>query len=118
MTTTLEGVAGRLTAMHTVEVDAGLNEVPGTATRSEVDVLLLAMGFIGPEAQALIDAFGVQLDARGNVKVDQHFATSSPGLYCAGDAMRGASLIVWAIADGRKAARAIDRHLRVAGSTA
>jgi glutamate synthase (NADPH/NADH) small chain len=111
-TTSLEGVDGRLVALHAVEVDARLHEVPGTAVRLEVDVLLLAMGFVGPEAKPLVDAFGIELDARGNVKVDQHFATSVPGLFGAGDAMRGASLIVWAIADGREAAKAIDSRLR------
>ncbi len=112
MTTRLEGVDGQLAALHTVAVDEALHVVPGSAGRIEVDVLLLAMGFVGPEAGALVDAFGVELDGRGNLKVDRRFATSVPGLYCAGDAMRGASLIVWAIADGRDAARAIDSSLR------
>ena len=116
MTTRLEGVDGRLVALHTVEVDSQLREVPGTAARLEVDVLLLAMGFVGPEAQPLVEAFGVELDVRGNLKADRRFATSVPGLYCAGDAMRGASLIVWAIADGRDAGRAIDLALRRASN--
>ncbi len=113
MTTRLESVNGQLTALHAVEVDSQLREVPGTApVRLEVDVLLLAMGFVGPEAKPLVDSLGVELDGRGNVKVDLSFATSVPGVYCAGDAMRGASLIVWAIADGRSAARAIHTSLR------
>ena len=112
MTTRLEGVDGRLVALHAVEVDSRLQEVPGTATRLEVDVLLLAMGFVGPEAKPVVEALGVALDARGNVKVDRGFETSVPGVFCAGDAMRGASLIVWAIADGREAARSIDARLR------
>jgi glutamate synthase (NADPH) small chain len=73
--------------------------------------LVLAMGFLGPETKSLQAQLGIELDTRGNVKVDRNFATSVPGVYAAGDAFRGASLIVWAISDGREAARAVDSYL-------
>ena len=64
-----------------------------------------------PETETLVEQLGVELDLRGNVKIDNTFATSVPGVYCAGDADRGASLVVWAISEGREAARAIDQKL-------
>jgi len=85
--------------------------VPGTEFVEDCDLLLLAMGFVGPERSPLLEALGVELDLRGNVRADTRFATNVPGLFVAGDAHRGASLIVWAIAEGRAAARAIDGHL-------
>jgi len=118
-TTRLEGEAGQLVALHWVDVrietdESGkghLVDVPGSETRVLVDVLLLAMGFVGPDLSGLAAELGVELDARGNVKVDAAFKTSAPKVWAAGDAMRGASLIVWAIADGREAARAVDLAL-------
>ena len=115
----LEGEGGRLRALTWIEVrleaDADgrsrLVDVPGTEERVEVDRLILAMGFVGPELGGLHEQLGVELDARGNVKVDTSFRTSAPKVWAAGDAMRGASLIVWAIADGREAARAVDEAL-------
>jgi glutamate synthase (NADPH/NADH) small chain len=77
--------------------------------------VLLAIGFDGPAKSVLLDELGVARDARGNIIVDSDFATTAPGVFAAGDAMRGASLIVWAIADGRVAARSCDRYLM--GST-
>jgi glutamate synthase (NADPH/NADH) small chain len=120
LTKRLEGKDGKLVALHAVRVElqAGqLREVPDTQTRIEVDLLLLAMGFVGPETTALRAQLAVELDARGNVLADAHFATQIPGVFCAGDAFRGASLIVWAIADGREAARGIDRYLSGQPST-
>ena len=76
------------------------------------DALILALGFTGPDTAQLTAQLGVALDARGNVATDARGATSVPGVYCAGDAHRGASLIVWAIAEGREVARAIDTELR------
>jgi glutamate synthase (NADPH/NADH) small chain len=70
------------------------------------------MGFTGPRTDRLVEQLGVTLDARGNVATDARYATSVPGVFCAGDAHRGQSLIVWAIAEGREAARAVDAHLR------
>ncbi len=114
LTKSLEGKDGALTALHTVEVelrDGQLHALPGTQARLEADLLLLAMGFTGPDATTLTQQLALALDARGNVKVDGRFATNVPGVFCAGDASRGASLIVWAISDGREAARAIDAFL-------
>lgn len=115
MTTRLEGDGeGRLRRLHTVGVRLeGGRPVPieGTAAVLDADLLLLAMGFVHPATGSLVDQLGVALDRRGNVAVDD-FATSVPGVYAAGDARRGASLIVWAIADGREAARRIDADLR------
>jgi glutamate synthase (NADPH/NADH) small chain len=75
------------------------------------DLVVLAIGFSGPEMGGAAAELGITLDERGNIAVDRHYATAADGIFCAGDAMRGASLIVWAIADGRKAAHAIDRYL-------
>jgi glutamate synthase (NADPH/NADH) small chain len=106
-TTHLEGEAGALVALHGERVDA-----PRTAVRLPVDRLILALGFTGPDSSVLVDQLGVALDARGNIAVDHRFATRVPGVYCAGDAHRGASLIVWAIAEGRELARHVDEALR------
>jgi glutamate synthase (NADPH/NADH) small chain len=113
-TTQLEGRDGKLVALHWTQVefkDGALVDVPGTVERHEVDLLIQAMGFVSPVAQSLVQQLGVQLDARGNVKVDAHFQASTPGVFSAGDSMRGASLIVWAISDGREAARNVDAFL-------
>jgi glutamate synthase (NADPH/NADH) small chain len=69
------------------------------------------MGFTGPEKSALIDQLEVELDERGNIKRDENFQSSEEGVFVAGDAGRGQSLIVWAIAEGRSAAAAVDRYL-------
>jgi len=79
----------------------------------DVDLVLLAMGFTGPVKQGLVEQLGVKLDARGNVAAnEQDWQTSLPGVFAAGDARRGQSLVVWAIAEGRKAAVAVDRYLK------
>ena len=95
-------------------VDAA--EVEGTDFVLEADLVLLAMGFTGPERPGLLTDLGVEFNDRGNVTRDGSFATSVPGVYVAGDMGRGQSLIVWAIAEGRAAAAAVDRYL--VGSTA
>ena len=104
---------------HTLRVEWRANgagremvEVAGSAQRREADLVLLAMGFLGPE-DYLAEALGVELDARSNYRaVHGEFATSVPGVFAAGDCRRGQSLVVWAINEGRGAARAIDRFLR------
>jgi len=111
-TTHLEGEAGRLVALHGERVDA-----PGPDIRIPVDTLILALGFTGPDTPALAAELGVALDPRGNIAIDDRYATSVPGVYCAGDAHRGASLIVWAIAEGRELARHVDAALRHEPST-
>jgi glutamate synthase (NADPH) small chain len=105
-TTRLEGRDGRLQALWWVDV-----QKPEVEERVEVEVLIQAMGFLGPQTGSLQRDLGVALDARGNVKVDATFATSVPGVYAGGDAVRGASLIVWAIAQGRDLARQVHGRL-------
>ncbi|MCK5754045.1 MAG: FAD-dependent oxidoreductase, partial [Mycobacterium sp.] len=77
----------------------------------EADLVLLAMGFVGPERTGLLDGLGVDYNERGNVKRDDDFQTTVPGVFVAGDAGRGQSLIVWAIAEGRSAAAGVDKYL-------
>jgi NADPH-dependent glutamate synthase beta subunit-like oxidoreductase len=105
---------GRVRALVLVEVAAsggGFQPVPGTERELACDLVLLAMGFTGAEAGPLVTDLGVEFDNRGNVARDGDFATSVPGVFVAGDAGRGQSLIVWAIAEGRSAAAAVDSYL-------
>ncbi len=85
-------------------------EIPGSEFSIEVDLVLLAMGFLHPQHDGLLDTLGVEYDARGNVKTVD-YATSVPGVFAAGDMRRGQSLIVWAIAEGREAAHYVDKYL-------
>lgn len=87
-----------------------MKDVPGSEFEEDVDLILLAMGFLGPE-RYMVEQLGVELNERGNVKADKDKMTSVPGVFTAGDMTRGQSLIVWAIAEGRAAARGIDRYL-------
>ena len=87
-----------------------MKEVPGSEFVMKADLVLLAMGFLGPE-KPLLSQFGVELDGRGNVVADQDYATSVPGVFACGDARRGQSLVVWAIWEGREAARGVDAFL-------
>ncbi len=108
------GDAGRVTGLrgYEVEMNAGkFEKVDGTNFELPVDLVLLAMGFTGPEREGLLTDLSVELNERGNVSRDDVFATSVPGVYVAGDMGRGQSLIVWAIAEGRAAAAAVDRYL-------
>jgi glutamate synthase (NADPH/NADH) small chain len=73
--------------------------------------MLIAMGFTGPHKTGLLDELGVALDARGNVSTDEHYMTSVTGIFAGGDMRRGQSLVVWAIAEGRRAAHEIDNYL-------
>jgi glutamate synthase (NADPH/NADH) small chain len=109
-TTRLTGENGKLTTLHAERVGGG------DAVTLPVDTLILALGFTGPDTTSLQQQMRVQLDRRGNIAVDGDYRTSVAGVYAAGDAKRGASLIVWAIAEGREAARAIDAELRGAAS--
>jgi glutamate synthase (NADPH/NADH) small chain len=77
----------------------------------EADLILLAMGFTGPVRNGMIEQLAVKLDARGNVEANGDYMTSVPGVFAAGDMRRGQSLVVWAIAEGRKAAASIDKYL-------
>jgi glutamate synthase (NADPH/NADH) small chain len=85
--------------------------IPGSEFSMDADLVLLAMGFTGPVKSGLIEQLGVALDARGNVATDANYATNVPGVFAAGDLRRGQSLVVWAIAEGRKAAEGMNRHL-------
>ena len=89
-------------------------EVPGSEQVYQADLVLLAMGFVSPIA-TILEGFGVDKDARGNAKAttdfDGGYATNVPGVFAAGDMRRGQSLVVWAIREGRQAARAVDEYL-------
>jgi len=119
---------GNLSGVEVVEVEWGppaepggrpsMVEVPGSETVLKADLALLAMGFLGPEAK-LAQAFAVETDDRSNLKADYgRFATSVPGVFAAGDCRRGQSLVVWAIAEGRGAAAAVDAYLAANGRPA
>jgi len=105
---------GRVRALliHEVElIDGSFQKMEGTDRELPADFVFLAMGFVGPEKGGWLDALGVAFDARGNVVRDAHYMTDVPGVFVAGDMGRGQSLIVWAIAEGRSAAAAVDRFL-------
>jgi glutamate synthase (NADPH/NADH) small chain len=114
MTERFSGEDGRVKKVHTVRVEsrAGrLERIAGTEHELEAELVLLALGFVHPVAEGLLQDLAVALDRRGNVATDAELATNVPGVFAAGDCQRGQSLVVWAIADGRRAARAIDRYL-------
>jgi glutamate synthase (NADPH/NADH) small chain len=122
-TTQFSGRNGRVERLHAVRVgfvsdgngQKTVREVPGTAFELEVDLVLLAMGFLGPEKDGMLGQLGVKFTDRGNVWRDENWMTSVRGVFTAGDMQRGQSLIVWAIAEGRQAAKGVDRYLM--GST-
>ncbi len=102
--------AGQVRALQLADAD-GFEPVPGTERELPCNLVLLALGFTGAERPGLLTELGVAFDARGNVGRDDQYATSVPGVFAAGDMGRGQSLIVWAIAEGRSAAAAVDRYL-------
>ena len=120
-TTKFSGENGKVTKLHGVRVafsdpDAGgrrtMQEIPGTEFDLEVDMVLLALGFVNPQKEGLLEQLGVELDGRSNVKADtKTYLTSVPNVFACGDTRRGQSLIVWAIAEGRDAARSVDSYL-------
>jgi glutamate synthase (NADPH/NADH) small chain len=105
--------SGHVRKLHAVRVGPApdFKPLPGTEFTLDADLVLLAMGFTGPVRKGLVEQLGVRLDLRGNVATDDNYQTSVPNVYAAGDLRRGQSLVVWAIAEGRKAARAIDLQL-------
>jgi glutamate synthase (NADPH/NADH) small chain len=108
------GHEGKVTGLRAHEVvmkDGKFEKVDDSDFELEADLVLLAMGFVGPEKPGLLTDLGVELTDRGNVARDNEFGTSVPGVYVAGDMGRGQSLIVWAIAEGRAAAKGVDRYL-------
>jgi glutamate synthase (NADPH/NADH) small chain len=107
----LVGLKGHEVEMQIVDGRPSFVKVEGTDFEMPADLVFLAMGFVGPERAGLLEQFGVALDGRGNVARDSAYATSVDGVFVAGDMGRGQSLIVWAIAEGRSAASAVDRYL-------
>jgi glutamate synthase (NADPH) small chain len=111
--------AGAVRELHTVRVEWVRDESGKLAPRElqgkdeiwPADLVLLALGFLGPERGGMIEQLGVRLDARGNVATDASKSTNVPGVFAAGDMARGQSLVVWAIAEGRAAARGVDLYL-------
>jgi len=117
-TTHFSGQDGRVTTLHAARVEmdreggrTAFRNVRGTEYAMEAELVLLAMGFLGPRREGLLTRLGVRLTDRGNVWRDANWMTSVPGVFAAGDIQRGQSLIVWAIAEGRSAARGVDLYL-------
>ncbi|MEY2513137.1 MAG: glutamate synthase small chain, partial [bacterium] len=112
-------VDGHVRTLHYAQAEAAppFGPVAGTDDELRADLVLLAMGFLHPE-QDLLDALGVEKDPRGNAKAVRPYTTSVDGVFAAGDARRGQSLIVWAINEGRQCARMVDRYLGELGAGA
>lgn len=113
-TTQFTGEDGQVTGLDLTEVkfEGGkFEQVPGTERHIPAQLVLLAMGFTGPQHEGLVDELELELDPRGNIARDENYETSSQGVFACGDAGRGQSLIVWAIAEGRSAARGVDEYL-------
>ena len=108
---------GGVDAVETVEIDSSFSEIRGTKRVWPAQLVLLAMGFLGPEKEGLISQLGLMLNEKGLVAVDANKMTSTAGIFAAGDARRGQSLVVWAVADGRKAAACVDKYLMSATET-
>ena len=120
LTKRFSGRNGQVEKLHGVRLEWGppdasgrpaMKEIPGSEFEIETELVLLAMGFLHPEHEGMLADLGVELDARGNVKVDESRMTSVPGVFAAGDMARGQSLVVWAIAEGREAAHHMDKYL-------
>jgi glutamate synthase (NADPH/NADH) small chain len=112
LTQKFSGANGQVKKLHCVHVDSKLKPVPGTEFEIEADLVLLAMGFVHPLHEGMLETLGVALDRRGNVEADtEGYATSIPKVFTAGDMRRGQSLVVWAIREGRQCAHAVDMFL-------
>ena len=120
LTKSFSGSDGKLERLHAVRVEwsqpenggrPSMTEVPGSEFEVETELVLLAMGFLHPQHEGLLEQLGVELDGRGNVSIGADRMSSVPGVFAAGDTARGQSLVVWAIAEGRETARAIDLYL-------
>ena len=113
------GDRGRVVALETIDVrwieengrPVRFEEIDETHRRWPADLVLLALGFAGPEADTVVAQLNLALDDRGNIRTDDQFMTSRTGIFAAGDARRGQSLVVWAISEGREAARSVDQFL-------
>ena len=112
----LGNAEGHVTKLRCVRVDGAMKEQEGSSFEMRADLVLLAMGFVAPISEGLLDGLGVSLDGRGNVVADQKsYLSSLPKVYACGDMRRGQSLVVWAIREGRQTAHAVDKALM--GST-
>jgi glutamate synthase (NADPH/NADH) small chain len=124
MTKELVGEGGTVKHLRAqrIEIAGGqIRPIEGAPVDLPADLVLLAMGFTGPEKLQVVDDLGLARDARGNIASDVRGATNVPGVFAAGDCNRGQSLVVWAIADGRRVAAAVDAYLnasRTAGAQA
>ncbi len=113
------GRHGRLESVRTVDVEmvdngnggSRLEEIDGSQRDWPADLVLLALGFTGPDPDSIVAALNLPLDERGNIATDENYMTATSGIFAAGDARRGQSLIVWAISEGRETARSVDIYL-------
>ena len=119
-TKSFTGVDGQVAKLHGIRLEWGppdetgrpsMRELEGTDFEIEADLVLFALGFLHPEKNGMLDDFGVELDGRGNVSTNTDRMTSVPGVFAAGDMLRGQSLVVWALAEGRQAAHGVDKYL-------
>lgn len=119
LTTRFSGEDGRVTHLHAARLEfnsENYNEmqvIPGMEFIEEVDLVLLAMGFIGPIKEGMLGELGIECDSLGKIKTDEHFMTSVPGVFVAGDMRRGQSLVVWAIHEGRLAAKGVEHYFEL-----
>jgi len=113
-TTRFTGNAEGVKELHAIRVGPAprFEPIPGSEFSMPADLVLIAMGFTGPARNGVVERLGLDLDSRGNVAADRNYMSSLPGVFVAGDMRRGQSLVVWAIAEGRKAAAAVDQYLR------
>jgi glutamate synthase (NADPH/NADH) small chain len=112
VTKSFSGENGDVKKLHCVRVDAKMQPIAGTEFELKADLVLLAMGFLGPVQEGMLASLGIKLDGRGNVEANMmNYKTSIPKVFSAGDMRRGQSLVVWAIREGRQAARAVDEFL-------
>jgi glutamate synthase (NADPH/NADH) small chain len=116
VTARLRGSNGRVEAIECARMGEGMKPIAGTEFELKADLVLLAMGFVHPVHEGMLEELAVERDQRGNVKADtEAYATSLDKVFSAGDMRRGQSLVVWAIREGRQAAHAVDHYLM--GST-
>ena len=118
LTKSFTGSNGHVEQLHGCRIEfegRNMREVPGTEFTIDADLVLLAMGFLGPDRKGMLEQLGVDINERGNVATNAEKMTNVPGIFAAGDMARGQSLIVWAIREGRQAARFVDKYLM--GST-
>ena len=106
--------SGRVKQLHAIRVGPPpkFEPIAGTEFSMDSDLILIAMGFLGPVRKGMIEQLGLQLDNRGNVATDENYMSSVPGVFAAGDMRRGQSLVVWAISEGRKAAACVNTYLK------